>query len=610
MKNINKRKIELLAPAKDYESGVLAINAGADAVYIGGPKFGARTAASNSLRNVINLIDYAHKFRVKVYVTINTILFDNELEEVKELIEKLYNHGADGIIIQDMAILEMGLPPIKIIASTQCDNYDKEKIQFFEKIGIKRVILARELSLDQIKDIRRSVNIELEAFVHGALCVCMSGKCYFSELVAKKSANRGHCQQPCRYPYSLVDAEGKVLVRNKFLLSLKDLNLSKELDELIDAGVDSLKIEGRLKDEIYIVNVVNSYRRKLDRIIKRNSNLQKSSVGNVYTDWEPDLEKTFNREFTNYFFRERSNEMVSINSPKSKGKLIGKVKNVTSNYFTLEKNIELENNDGLCFFDRYGNLKGSNVIKIFGPKIYLNEMSGLEPGMDIYRNSDVKFEKMIKSHLPKRLIPVFFEVNEIENGISVKVFDEEGNEAIVEKFLDKVLAENEEKAIENIKIQLAKLGDTVYEAKEVNVYFEKPLFFKISTINGIRRELIDIFEEVRNSAYEREEEKINHGNYNYPKKKLDYQENVSNTLADRFYRKHGVEEIEPAFELMKEKKGKKIMTTKHCLKHYIGKCFKKTKEVIKEPLYLVDPKGMKYRLRFDCKNCQMEIYRD
>ena len=448
------KKIELLSPAKDYAQGVAAINSGADAVYIGGPKFGARTAASNSIRDIGNLIEYAHKFRVKVYVAINTIIFDNELPEVKDEIEKVYKLGADGIIIQDMGILEMNLPPIKIIASTQCNNYDLEKIKFFEKIGIKRVILARELSLEQMKKISNETSLELEAFVHGALCVSMSGQCYFSEAVAKRSSNIGHCSQPCRLPYSLVDAEGNVLVKNKFLLSLKDLNLSQDLENLIDAGITSFKIEGRLKDECYVSSITYYYRKKIDRILKRKTEYERNSDGKIVCSWEPDTEKTFNRGFTDYFLNEKRNDLLSV-SPKSKGKLLGKVKTVSKNYFILEKGVEVSNGDGLCFFDRSGNLKGSNVIKIFGPKIYLNDMSGLEEGFLIYRNVDINFEKQLRISPAKRVIPVFLELSEHIDGIVLKAKDEEGNEVSVSKKIEKEAAENEEAALNNTKIQLS-----------------------------------------------------------------------------------------------------------------------------------------------------------
>ncbi|MDD5639776.1 MAG: U32 family peptidase [Candidatus Pacebacteria bacterium] len=602
------KKIELLSPAKDYACGIAAINAGADAVYIGGPKFGARTAAKNSVRDIGNLIEYAHQFRVKVYVAINTILFDNELEEAQKIIENVYKLGADGIIIQDMGILEMKLPPIKIIASTQCNNYDIEKIKFFEKIGIKRVILARELSLEQIKEIRKNTNLELEGFVHGALCVSMSGQCYFSEAIAKRSANRGHCSQPCRLSYSLMDSEGKTYEKNKFLLSLKDLNLSQNLDDLIDAGLESFKIEGRLKDEDYVSNTTYYYRKKLDRILKRKENFKKSSVGEVISNWEPDIEKTFNRGFTDYFLKNDNSNILSI-SPKSKGKLIGRVKVISENYFILEKGIESSNGDGICFFDKNKNLRGSNVVKIFGPKIYLNDMSGLEEGMDIYRNFDISFEKQIKNNPIKRIVPIFFEIKESEKGIVISVKDEEGIEVVLEKEIEKVLADNKEGALQNIKLQFSKLGNTIYNAKEIKIILSQPLFFKISTLNAIRREIIEIFDKKRKESYIREEAHIVPTKIPFPEKNLTYEANVSNSLAQKFYERHGVSSIEPAFEILEDKKGKKVMTTKHCLRRLIGKCSKLNSiDGIKEPLYLVNDKGYKFLLKFDCKKCQMEIY--
>ncbi|MCK9578099.1 U32 family peptidase [bacterium] len=603
----NLKKIELLSPAKDYACGIIAINSGADAVYIGGPKFGARTAASNSIRDIGNLIEYAHKFRVKVYVAINTIVFDNELEEVKDIIEKVYRLGADGIIIQDMGILEMDLPPIKIIASTQCNNYDLEKIKFFEKIGIQRIILARELSVDQIKKIRESTKIELESFVHGALCVSMSGQCYFSEAVAKRSANRGHCSQPCRLPYSLVDSEGKILAKNKFLLSLKDLDLSQELGNMIDAGITSFKIEGRLKDEYYVSNTTYYYRRKLDRIIKRNNEYQKSSVGECISTWEPDIEKTFNRGFTDYFFKNNKEDILSV-SPKSRGKLIGKVKTISKNYFILEKGIELSNGDGLCFFDKKGNLQGSNVVKIFGPKIYLNDMSQIEEGVSVYRNVDTVFEKQIKSNPIKRVVLVSIEFKEYDDGVIISVRDDEGNVSEIKKQIEKVLAENTEAALQNIKSQLSKLGDTIYEARDIKILLEKPLFFKMSFLNSLRRELMENFDKKRDESYKRETYKITPTKNSFIKENLSYEDNVSNTLAEKFYRRHGCKNIEPAFEILEDKKGKKIMTTKHCLRRYLGKCLKENIKELKEPLYLVNEKGYKFLLKFDCKNCQMEIY--
>lgn len=603
----NLKKIELLAPAKDYACGIVAINSGADAVYIGGPKFGARTAASNSIRDIGNLIEYAHKFRVKVYVAINTILFDNEIEEAKSIIEKVYKLGADGIIIQDMGILEMKLPPIKIIASTQCNNYSLDKIKFFEKIGIKRVILARELSLDEIKKIHESTSIELESFVHGALCVSMSGQCYFSEAVAKRSANRGHCSQPCRLPYSLVDSEGKVLIRNKFLLSLKDLNMSQELGDMLDVGITSFKIEGRLKDEFYVSNTTYYYRKKLDRIIKRRDDCVKSSVGEFICGWDPDIEKTFNRGFTNYLSKGKNNDILSM-SPKSRGKLIGKVKTISKNYFILEKSADFVNGDGVCFFDKNEILRGSNVVKVFGPKVYLNDMTGLEEGFLVYKNVDISFEKQIKVNPVRRVIPVFIEIKEYEGGLIVSMEDEEGNKSVVKKDIEKILAENSEAALENVRIQLSKLGDTIYEARDIKILLEKPLFFKMSFLNSIRREMVEMLDDVRAKAYKREESTIEPTKYPFVENSLSYESNVSNTFAEKFYKRHGCQKIEPAFEIMEDKKGRKIMTTKHCLRRYLGKCLKESGKELKEPLYIVNEKGYKFLLKFDCKNCQMEIF--
>jgi len=444
--------------------------------------------------------------------------------------------------------------------------------------------------------------------VHGALCVSMSGQCYFSEAVAKRSANRGHCSQPCRLPYSLVDSEGKVLARNKFLLSLKDLNLSSSLGDMLDAGLTSFKIEGRLKDEYYVSNVTYYYRRKLDRILKRREGYSKSSAGEVVSTWEPDVEKTFNRGFTDYFLSGKNNNLLSV-SPKSKGKLVGKIKLLSENYFILEKGEEFVNGDGLCFLDRSGNLRGSNVVKVFGPKVYLNDMTGLEEGFSIYRNVDMNFEKQIKINPIRRYIPVFFEVKEYDKGLSVRVFDEEGNESVIKTELEKVVADNKESALENIKSQFSKLGDTIYEAKEVIVSMDQPLFFKMSVLNSIRREIMDVFDKKRNDSYKREEYSISPTTIPYIEKDLTYETNVSNSLSEKFYRRHGVGNIEPAFEILDDKKGKKIMTTKHCLRKMLGKCSKeKGLDSVKEPLYLVNEKGYKFLLKFDCKNCQMEIY--
>ncbi|MFZ3054521.1 MAG: U32 family peptidase [Minisyncoccales bacterium] len=593
------KKLELLAPAKDLKVGMAAINAGADAVYIGGPKFGARSAVGNSLKDIEELVEYAHQFLVKVYVTINTILYDKELDEAKDLIWKLYDLGVDGIIIQDMGILEMDLPPIPLIASTQMDNYSLERIKFLEKIGLKRVILARELSLKQIEEIRKNTNLELESFVHGALCVGFSGRCYVSQYLSGRSANRGECIQACRLPYTLVDGDNEVIIKNKPLLCLKDFNLSDNLEELIDAGVTSFKIEGRLKDEDYVTNVVYYYRKKLDEIISKRKDLKRASSGIIFSDFIPDLEKTFNRSYTNYFLKGRQKDILS-STPKSRGKFLGLVRLIFKDCFVLDDNIKINNGDGICFFDKDGEMKGSNVNVVEGDKIYLNDMSGLSKGMEVYRNVDTQFLKSIKT---ERKIQLSFLFKEESDSFSLNVLDEDGNSFVSKLLIKKNEAEKKEMAEENLKNHLSKLGGTPYVVKDIKVEWSKSYFIPISQLNEIRREAIEGISLERKKNYKRNEFKIEKNDTLFITDKLSYEWNVSNELARRFYERHGVKEIEPAFEI---KKGKKLMTTKHCLKYYLGFCPKEGGNV-KEPLYLINEKGQKFLLKFDCHNCQMEI---
>jgi len=605
-----KKKLELLSPAKDLETAIAAINAGADAVYMGARKFGARVSAGNPLEDIKRLVEYAHKFRARVYVTLNTILYDSEIEEAQKLIWEIYEAGADGLIIQDMGILEMKLPPIELIASTQCHNYEIEKIKFLEKAGFKRVILARELSLDQIKEIRKNTTMELEFFIHGALCVSFSGRCYFSQAVSNRSANRGDCLQPCRLPYSLVDGDGKIVSKGKHLLSLKDLNLSNNLEELIDAGITSFKIEGRLKDKDYVENVTYFYRKKLDEIIGKRNDLQKYSQGIVSAGFEPDLEKTFNRSYTTHFLKGRQQDNLSINSPKSIGKYLGKVKDVSRTYFTLDNNIELSNGDGLCFFDQEGGLSGSNVNVFEGGRIYLNNMRGITKGLDIYRNHDVLFAKQMEAGPCKRLLKLDFVFKETENGFSLSAKDEEDNEAVFELKTEKEEAKNKEMAMESIRGQIGKLGNTDYFMKSIKVEMSLPFFIPLSKINELRREAVDSISAKRKDSYKRELFVINSNEVLFPEKELSYEYNISNKSAGVFYARHGVEEIEPAFEIDNSGKDRKIMSCKHCLRYYFGACNKgKDSGKLKEPLYLINDKGQRFGLKFNCAQCQMEIYK-
>jgi len=594
------REIELLAPAKNLKTGIAAINAGADAIYIGASKFGARSAAGNPLEEIGELIDYAHKFKVKVYVTLNTILYDSELKEANDLIWKLYDLKADGLIIQDMGILEMDLPPIPLIASTQTDNYSLERIKFLEDIGFRRVILARELSLSQIKEIRKNTSLELESFVHGALCVSFSGRCYLSSYLSGRSANRGECIQACRLPYTLIDGDNKVIAKNKPLLCLKDFNLSNNIEDMIEAGITSFKIEGRLKEEDYVSNVVAFYNNRLNEVISKRKDLKRSSLGVISLDFEPDLEKTFNRTYTTYFLNGRQGDILSF-SPKSVGKPLGKVREIFDEYFILNSDVEVNNGDGLCFFDKDNNLMGSNVNIVSGKKIFLNNMAGVEKEQNIYRNIDNKFIRSIKA---ERKIPLIFKFKEEKGGFSLIAEDEDGNEGISKIKIEKKKAEKKEKAVENIVNQLVKLGETIYKAEKIEIEWEEPYFIPMSQINEMRRKVIEDISLERKNNYKREDFKIKKNKTPFIAKDISYEWNVSNKLAEQFYRNHGVANIEPAFEI---KKANKVMTTKHCLKHYFGFCSKDGKKV-KEPLYLINEKGQKFLLKFDCTKCQMEIH--
>ena len=603
-------KLELLAPARDLNSAKMAVLAGADAVYIGGPQFSARFAAGNSWQDIWDIVRFAHQYYVKVYLPVNTIFFDNEAESVKETIDKAYKLGVDALIIQDMGIMEMELPPMQIFASTQNHNYDIEQIKFLEKAGFSRVILARECDLERIKKIKKETNIELESFVHGALCVSFSGRCYFSQALSQRSANRGQCIQACRLPFSLIDADGKELARDRFLLSLKDLNLSASLKDLIDTGITSFKIEGRLKNEIYVGNAVAKYRRELDKIISANpQKYQKASSGKIVLDFEPDLDRTFNRGYTNYFLYRRQKDIISLGSQKSLGKLIGKVSYVGKGYFTLDSENDLKNADGLCWFDKDGKLIGTIINMVKGGKIYPNKWFPLKPGADIYRNMDTAFEKKVP-HGAKRSVAVDFTVKETKNGVSVEAKDEDGNTSEIEFMAEKKPAQKPELVQANWRQQFSKLGETIFYAREFTFNFKKLCFIPLSSLNAWRREVIAKLGQKRMENYPVVRVAHQKTEYPYPYKELDYSFNAANALARKFYERHGARVLESSFEQQKDARGKKLMTTKHCLRHFLGACPKdagKGKAVFKEPLFLAYGEK-KYRLRFDCAKCQMEIY--
>jgi putative protease len=629
MKN-NKVKLELLAPAGNLEAGKAAILAGADAVYIGGPNFSARAAAANEWEDIEALVVFAHQYYVRVYLALNTILFDNELSSAKKAIEKAYRIGVDAVIIQDMGVLEMDLPPIRLFASTQTDNYNVERIKFLASSGLERIILARELSLEQIEDISSQLpGVELESFVHGALCVSFSGRCYFSAALSGRSANRGQCQQVCRLPFDLVDSEGKVLAKNKYLLSLKDFNLSSHIKELADVGVTSFKIEGRLKDAVYVANVTAFYRKELDKVINESSGrYERLSSGIVSLGFEPDINKTFNRGYTEYFFSGRKKEaVISPDNNKSLGEFVGRVKNVfvpkkakgdlnKEGYFILDRENDLQNGDGVCWLSSNKELIGTNINLVDGEHIYPNKLPLPLEGVDIYRNQNPFFEKSVLNGLERR-IAVKWLVREAEGGISIVLEDEDGN--IVKKdFLSKKeIANNGPTIEESWRRQLSKSGVSIFYTDTVAFSWDKPLFSPLSLINEYRREMQDLLLKTRLEKYkpepsrrkELEEEYRDFSNWPAGKK-LDYSLNIANQLAKDFYSKHGGRGLEDAFEKNIDIPGRRLMITRHCLRHWLGACTKKVDSKnlsFKEPLYLMRD-GKKYRLKFDCANCQMEIY--
>ena len=602
------RTVELLAPAKDKETAIAAINSGADAIYIGANKFGARQNASNNIEDIREIVEYAHLFNVRIHVTLNTILTDEELEKSIELINELYKIGVDAIIVQDMGIFDYAikgkLPPIEIHASTQCDNRTLEKVLFFQNMGVKRVILAREVSLEKIEEICKTVKnndfnseMEIETFIHGALCVSYSGQCYLSESIGNRSANRGECAQPCRKKYTLIDEDGKIYAKDKHLLSLKDFNASKHLERLINAGVKSFKIEGRLKDISYVKNVVAFYRKEIDKLA------QKTSSGEIFLDFEPNANKSFNRGFTDYFLtstgtntdsprKDRNKNIYNFNTPKSLGEKIGKVDKIGKNFFSI-KGAKLNPQDGLCYFVGE-DLTGCLVNKIENDKIYPNNMGKIQIGTVIYRNVDYNFEKELENSKTKRRLKVDFDYK--DNILTATDSDGTTVSLNIEKTEP---AKNPEKMNSTFKAQLAKTGESNFYINAINITGNVD-FMPVSAINEIRRNILEQLETERKNQYKR----LVQTDLNYAKFPLDvydYRANVLNNTAKEFYEKCECQITEFAPEKTKNYKNKALMRTKHCLKFAFDLCKSNKK------LFLIDEKGKKYTLNFDCKNCEMII---
>ena len=601
-----KRKIELLAPAKNLECGIEAINHGADAVYIGAPRFGARAAAGNSIEDIELLVAHARLYNARIYVTVNTILKEEELADTEAMIWDLYKAGVDALIIQDMGIMKMNLPPIALHASTQMDNRTVEKVKFLAEAGFEQVVLPRELTLEEIRRIHTACPVPLEVFVHGALCVSYSGQCYVSQACFGRSANRGECAQFCRLPFSMEDADGKTIISNKHLLSLKDLNQSDKLEALLDAGVTSLKIEGRLKDVSYVKNVTAYYRKQLDAIFKRRKEYVKSSSGTVSTEFQPQLDKSFSRGFTHYFLSGRVADIFSFDTPKSMGEEMGTVKEVRGNYLTVAGVKSFHNGDGVCYLDASGKLQGFRINKVENNKLYLQEMPRIAPRTVLYRNFDQEFEKSMARKSAERKIAVAIRLGETSFGFTLALTDEDGNQVTLSYPYNKEIARTPQS--DNLRTQLGKLGNTPFMLSEVKIEWAENWFLPSSVIGEWRRQAVERLLQVRKITYRRSMHPVKQISHPYPLYELTYLGNVMNSKAEAFYREHGVEHIEPAYE-KKPVSDAVLMFCKHCLRYSMGWCptYHKERAPFREPFFLVSTDGKRFRLEFDCKHCQMKV---
>ena len=587
--------LELLAPAKNLACGIAAIDHGADAVYIGAPKFGARAAVGNSIDDIRQLCEYAHQFDAKIYVTLNTIVYDDELEQVRSLIDELAAIGVDAVLVQDMGLLQfMDGKPFEIHASTQTDNRTADKVRWLKQLGFSRAVLARELSAEEIAEIHREVpDIELEVFVHGALCVSYSGICYASQHCFQRSANRGECAQFCRMRFSLVDAEGAEVEHERYLLSLKDMNQSDNLEKLIEAGAVSFKIEGRLKDVAYVKNVTAAYSERLNAYIRKHpEEYCRASKGRCEYTFTPNLNRTFNRGYTTYFVNGRQPDIASFDTPKAVGEFVGRVKEIRNDSFNVAGTASFANGDGLCFLNSDRQFEGFRANRVAGNRIFPFKMpAGLRPGMALYRNNDQEFERILSKPSATRKIAITVALRSVDDG-----FELSANGVTVHFDAEHQLAQKSPR--ENIVRQLSKLGDTIYECAEVVVPDNFNFFIPNSQLSDMRRQLIDAMGQAK-----REVKQARVGK-NPGVKELSYQNNISNHQSAAFY---GTNELS-AYEL-KGGDGP-IMQCRHCLRYSLGYCVKRggKRPTWREPLSLVLGDGRRFRLEFDCQHCQMNVY--
>jgi putative protease len=610
-----RRHLELLAPAKNAAFGIEAINHGADAVYIGGPAFGARAKAPNTVADIARLVKHAHRYHAEVFVALNTIFHDNELVGARELVQQLYEAEVDALIVQDMGLLEMDLPPIQLHASTQTDIRTVEKAVFLDQVGFSQLVLARELDLPTIQKISAATTCNLEYFIHGALCVAFSGQCFISHAHTGRSANRGECSQECRLPFTLEDQKGRIIGKDKHFLSMKDNDQSANLRALIDAGVSSFKIEGRYKDLPYVKNATAHYRQLLDEILHDAPELAKSSHGHCVYSFSPQPEKTFNRSATDYFANGRQADIGAFDTPKFSGEALGKVSKVGHDYIEIDTEVQLHNGDGICFFDVHKELVGLRVNTVVGNKLYPNEMPhDIRRGMAAYRNRDHAFMRLLEKDSAQRKIALMMEFAETDSGFALTVTDEAGFTATAHCSVEKQIADNIEKSQASLHENLAKLGSTDFVAEAIALKTTQPWFVPASIVNGLRRDAIDLLQDARDRGYERPALRAKTQPLAiYPEDTLSYLANVYNKKARQFYEKHGVKMIAAAYEANKELDEVPLMITKHCLRFSHGLCPKEAKGVIgvqgtvtAEPMTLINGND-RFTLKFDCKPCEMHV---
>ena len=619
-------ELELLSPAKTAEIGREAILHGADAVYIGGPAFGARHNASNPLEDIASLVQFAHGYRARIFVTMNTIMHDSELELARKQIWQLYEAGVDALIIQDMGLLEMDLPPIQLHASTQCDIRTVEKAKFLGDVGFSQLVLARELTVEQIRKIKSEVDTPLEYFVHGALCVAFSGQCYISHADTGRSANRGDCSQACRLPYTLSDGQGRVVAYEKHLLSMKDNDQSRNLEALVDAGIRSFKIEGRYKDMGYVKNITAHYRLLLDELLERRPEFVRASSGSTRVLFTPDVDKNFHRGHTDYFAQGRQDDIGAFDSPKYVGVELGTVTRIGPDFIDLLTNAPMANGDGLNYMHKRETIGvQANTAQKLGedaegqrwrivPNEVVKSLEGLKVGTVFHRNRDHHWEAALNKKSSERKVRVELCLEEQPRGLRLVVRDEDGIETSTSAELALQPAQQAAQAEASLRTSVAKLGNTMFEAGSVELKLSQPWFVPAAGINALRRDAIAAHEAARLAAWQRPERKAPvQPPALYPEQQLSYLANVYNEKARAFYHKHGVQLIDAAYEAHEEAGEVSLMITKHCLRFSFNLCPKQAKgvqgvqgQVKAEPMTLVSG-DERYTLRFDCKPCEMHV---